>query len=177
MSQTCGICKHPRRTEIERAMAGNISCRKIAAQWQTSASCVSRHRAHTPEALLGAGRSTMNAEENELTKQTDKLLTEVRGMQRRLRLSRKRNTVEVADLLLKISREIRSLLELRSRIAGPRVGIQRPSSAAAQPTEADEVEITESEADALAKKWLARREGASGSAPNVPAKSLEGQGV
>jgi hypothetical protein len=178
MSQTCGICRHSRREEIERAMLGNISCRKIAGLYQTSPSCVSRHRQHIPASLLGAARSRANQEDSELAKATDKLLAEVRGMQRRLRLSRKRNTVEVADLLLKISREIRALLELRSRIAGPRANaMQRPGPSTQEPTESDAAEITEAEADEIAKKWLARRGSALDHNANVPLKSLAAQGV
>lgn len=177
MSQTCNICRHPQRAEVERAMLGNVSCRKIAQLYQTSASCVSRHRHHIPEALLGAARSSKNQEDSELAKATDKLLVEVRGMQRRLRLSRKRNTVEVADLLLKISREIRALLELRSRLSGPRVSQARSSASAQEPTEHDDIEISESEADEVARKWLSRREGTSGNTSDVPAKSRAQQGV
>jgi hypothetical protein len=167
MAQTCSICKHPQRDVIERAMVGNVSCRKIARLYQTSPSAVSRHRQHVPGPLLGEGRALKNAEDSELAKATDKLLAEIRGMQRRLRLSRKRNTVEVADLLLKISREIRALLELRSRIAGPRSQAQRANPSPQEATEQDDAEITAEEADSIAEKWLKRRGEKSDSPPRV----------
>jgi IS30 family transposase len=120
MAQACSICTHAQRAQIERALVGKVAYRKIGEQFNLHIATISRHKAHIPEALLGEARAARNQEDSELAKATDKLLAEIRQMQRRLRVSRKRNTIEVADLLLKISREIRALLELRSRIAGPR---------------------------------------------------------
>lgn len=176
MSQQCSICAHEHRDQIEKLMVANVSCRKIGRQFDLSASTVSRHRHHVPESLLGAARAAKNKEENELVRSCNRLLADVSLMSRKVRHSGLRNSVEAAKVLLQLSRETREILLLRSRLSGAG-SAQRPSSAAAQPTEGDEVEITESEADALAKKWLARRESASGDVPNVPAKSLEQQGV
>jgi hypothetical protein len=157
MAQTCSICRHPRREEVERSLLGNIAYRRIAQQFQVSISALSRHKEHVSGALLGAARSRANQEDSELVKATDKLLAEVRGLQRRLKQSRKRNTIEAGDLLLKISREIRALLELRSRLAGPRMTTtQRQMPAQEQPDD-DAAEITPDEADRIASKWLARR--------------------
>jgi hypothetical protein len=136
---------------------GKVAYRRIAEQFHLSLSTISRHKEHVPAALLGEARAAKNQEDSELAKATDKLLAEIRGMQRRLRTSRKRNTIEVADLLLKISREIRALLELRSRFAGPRSQAQRATPSPREAMDPDDAEITAEEADQIAAKWLARR--------------------
>jgi hypothetical protein len=157
MAQTCSICKHPRRQEIERAMVGKVSCRKIAALYDFSASTVSAHRRHLPEALLGAGRDAKSQEDSELAKATNKLLAQMQTLERRVRHGRNRNTAQAGDLLLKISREIRALLELRARFTSPRVS-SSPAQMQANPSqESDEAEISVEEADAIAEKWLKRR--------------------
>ena len=159
MAQTCTICKHPKRQEIERAMVGKVSCRKIAALYDFSASTVSAHRRHLPEALLGAGRDAKSQEDNELAKATNKLLQKMQWMERRVRHGKNRNTAAAGELLLKISREVRALLELRARFTSPRVSSSSPAQQQrTNPSEEhDDAEISIDEADEIAKKWLTRR--------------------
>ena len=109
MSQSCSLCRHPRRDEIERAMLGNVSCRKIAQLYQTSASCVSRHRHHIPDALLGTAKAARDAGDSELVRGCNKLLADVSLLARKVRHSGKRNTVEAGKLLLQLSRETREI--------------------------------------------------------------------
>lgn len=159
MTPTCTICKHPKRQEIERAMVGKVACRKIAALYDFSASTVSAHRRHLPEALLGAGRDAKSQEDNELAKATNKLLQKMQWMERRVRHGKNRNTAAAGELLLKISREVRALLELRARFTSPRVSSSSPPQQQhTNPTqESDEAEISVEEADAIAERWLKRR--------------------
>ena len=102
----------------------------------------------------------------------------MKAQQRRLKASRQRNTPQVCDMLLKISREVRALLELRSRVSTPRYSspAQRPSQEAT--AQDDDIEITEDEAVQIAEKFLARRRGgALEQHSNVPLKSLTAQGI
>ncbi len=177
MSQTCGICAHPQRETIERLMVGNTSCRKIGGQFDLSASTVSRHRHHIPESLLGSARAAKTKEENELVRACNKLLADVALLSRKVRHSGKRNTVEAGKLLLQLSRETREILLLRSRLSGPRVSTTQRPNFSPEPTEDDAAEITEAEADEIAKKWLARRGSTLDHNANVPLKSLAAQGV
>jgi len=166
MPQVCSICRHNQRDQIEQAMVRNISCRKIAALYRVSSSAVSRHRQHVPEQILGAARTAKDAENTELVKATDKLLAEIHTLQRRVKRSKKRDTVQAGDLLLKISREVRALLELRERLA-PRGSAAQPQ-AKEQRSDDDSELLTEEEATALAKRFLASRPGA-----DVPKTSLQ----
>lgn len=54
MPQKCTICSHPRRTEIERAaVRGELSNRRIAAQYKITESALRRHRfEHLPDLLI-----------------------------------------------------------------------------------------------------------------------------
>jgi hypothetical protein len=155
MAQTCGICKHPRRPEIERALMGNVPYRKIEQLFQVNISTLSRHKEHAGE-LLGAARGL----ESEEAKVADRLLAQIQALERRIKVGRKRNTPEAADLLLKISREIRALLELRARVQVPRPA-SRPTPQTMSSRDDGESEITTEEADQIAAKWLARRASAS----------------
>lgn len=180
MLQTCAICRHPQRDEIEQAMLRKVPCRRIAKQFQTSASTVSRHRGHTSEQFIGAGAVAKGAknEDSELLKAIDKLLAEVHYLQRRLRQGRQRNTVQGADMILKVSREVRALLELRERFAGPRASAAQPQ-AKEQGLDDDAETLSEAEADQLARRWLAQRvlKGSSDATEAATARPLESASV
>jgi hypothetical protein len=177
MSQSCCVCSHVQRDQIEKSLIGNVAYRRIGEQFQVSISSLSRHKEHVPAALLGAARAASTEEQSELAKATTAMLAEMRGFQKRLKQSRARNTPATCDLLLKISKEIRALLELRSRLLTPRMSQGRQNASPQEPTEHDDAEISEAEADQIAKKWLARRESASGYLPEVPAKSRQQQAL
>ena len=178
MSQTCGVCRHPQRDQIEKSLMGNIPYRKIAGLFQISISALSRHKEHVPAALLGAARAASTEEQSELAKATTAMLAEMRGFQKKLKRSRQRNTAATCDLLLKISKEIRALLELRARLVTPRMSTtQRTGTSPEEPTELDDVEITEDEAVEIATKFLARRGSALDNDSNVPSKRPAAQGV
>jgi hypothetical protein len=173
---SCSVCRHPRRDEIEKALVGNVPYRRIEELFQPSIAALSRHKSHIAPALLGAARAAQSEEESELGKATNSLLAEMRGFQKRLKQSRQRNTPATCDLLLKISREIRALLELRSRLLTPRLSQGRQNASPHEPTDEDSVEMTPEEADQVATRWLARRS-ASGNAGDVPSKGREQQAV
>jgi hypothetical protein len=173
MAQTCSICRHPRRDEVERSILGNIPYRRIAELFQVSISGLSRHKEHVPAALLGAARAARNEEESELSKATTAMLAEMRGFQKKLKRSGQRNTAATCDLLLKISREIRALLELRSRLVTPRMNQSQRSMPAQDQPDEDAAEITADEADRIAAKWLARRANRPGASTAVSTVGAE----
>lgn len=156
MAQTCKICRHVKRNDVEKAILANVPYRRIAELFQVSISALSRHKEHIPAALLGAGRAAKDAENSELVKATDRLLARMNTLERSVKRSKKRDTVQAGDLLLKISREVRALLELRERLAGPRVSASQPQTRG-QTVDDDTETISEAEADQIARKWLAQR--------------------
>lgn len=176
MAQTCSVCQHPHRDQIEKALVGNIPYRQIAGQFLTSISALSRHKEHVPAALLGAARAASTEEQSELAKATTAMLAEMRGFQKKLKRSKQRNTPATCDLLLKISKEIRALLELRSRLITPRMSQARPTASPQEIGDEDSTEMTPEEADQVAARWLARRSALPNDS-NVPSKSLAAQGV
>jgi hypothetical protein len=92
MPQTCSICKHPQRLEIERAIVAGTSLRTIAGQFGPSKTAVLRHRTHVVEAIA---RST---EARELVR-TGTLLEDVRAGERRIEsLVGKAEEIRVAAL-------------------------------------------------------------------------------
>ena len=49
----CGGCQHPRRADLDAALAGGTSLRKVAAQFGISTTAVHRHKhAHLPQTLV-----------------------------------------------------------------------------------------------------------------------------
>ena len=55
MPQTCRICRHEKRNEIEQAILGGEAFRRIAKRFGTSATALFRHRkAHIPATLAKA---------------------------------------------------------------------------------------------------------------------------
>jgi hypothetical protein len=137
---------------------GNVAYRRIVELFQVSMAGLSRHKQHIGE-LLGEARGWDSTAED-LSKATDVVLGEVRAFQRRLKVARDRNTPETCDMLLKLSREIRALLELRSKLSAPGMSGSSPvprTTPSRESLDDEEAELTTEEADQLAAKWLARR--------------------
>ncbi len=54
MPQTCKACKHPKRTEIDVALAAGESLRNIASRYGMSDAALCRHKAHASASLVRA---------------------------------------------------------------------------------------------------------------------------
>jgi len=54
----CTICKHPQRTEIDRALVDNETFRNVAKRFGIGASAVYRHKQHLPQHLAKAAKAT-----------------------------------------------------------------------------------------------------------------------
>ena len=49
MNSRCSVCRHPNRTEIEKALAAGVALRKLAGQFAVSKDAARRHRLHMAE--------------------------------------------------------------------------------------------------------------------------------
>jgi hypothetical protein len=113
MPQTCTICRHQHRNEIDKALIRPESLRDIALRFGTSKSALERHRAKClPKHLLLAKQDseTQNAtalvnELRELAKKTGDILS---------RAMREKN----GDLALKAIARLERQLELKARLLG-----------------------------------------------------------
>lgn len=54
MPQTCSICRHPERADIDAVLLAGEPFRHIAARTGTSTTALQRHRSHIPVALADA---------------------------------------------------------------------------------------------------------------------------
>jgi len=76
MPQTCTICTHPQRLQIERALVAGTSVRDIAGQYGPSKTAIGRHRTHVVESIA------RSREAKELVR-TGALLDDVRAGEQR----------------------------------------------------------------------------------------------
>lgn len=51
MAQTCTICRHPQRLELERAIVSGVPMRDISRQFGPSRSAIARHRGHIADTI------------------------------------------------------------------------------------------------------------------------------
>ena len=54
MPPTCALCRHPKRPEVDQALAAGTALRDIAGQFGTSKSALDRHRDHIVTAITKA---------------------------------------------------------------------------------------------------------------------------
>ncbi len=108
MPNTCSLCKHPSREEIDAALLGVESLRKIAARWAVSKSALLRHKAaHLPAAIVKAAAAK---EEISGGKLLDRLTTLNRETTSILREARTAETKDNQLALRAIARAERQLL-------------------------------------------------------------------
>src|SRR5262249_26212173 len=60
MPQTCSICRHPKRDDIEAELRAGTSYRDIARQRNVSKDALSRHRAHHMSRHTATGLTAVN---------------------------------------------------------------------------------------------------------------------
>lgn len=113
MPATCTVCVHPQRAEIERAVLDGLAMRAVARQYDLGRDSVARHsrNGHVPLALtVGADRREA-AHAADLTSRAEELWA---------RASQILADVEGAPLLeLAAVRELRAVIDLLARLAGP----------------------------------------------------------
>ncbi len=113
MPRTCTVCEHPKRAEVDKALAGGASNRSVASLYDVSEASVRRHKGnHLPARLVLAEKAAEVAE-------ADDLLEQVRGLQARALsiLDRAEESGELRTALGAI-REARGNLELLAKLLG-----------------------------------------------------------
>ena len=113
MPQTCTICRHQRRNEIDGALVEGESLRNIAKRTGTSATALHRHKAqHIPKSLVLAQETaeevragTLFERLRSLGRVTQEILHEARGT---------RNHIAALQAIGRIERQ----LELEARLLG-----------------------------------------------------------
>jgi hypothetical protein len=86
MAQKCGICIHPDREKIEKAIISGTTLREISGKWEISKSAIDRHKKdHLPTKLVKAAETreinTAGAlldQLFEITRETEAILKEMR---------------------------------------------------------------------------------------------------
>jgi hypothetical protein len=126
VARSCTICSHPRVSEIDAALMGNVAYRRVAKQFEASAPSVYRHnREHLPVAsdVTGNERTKWNSEEQEQSAvfpvaisgritTGDILGYLVRLQKRTLRILESASTAGRHETALKAIRESRGNIEL-----------------------------------------------------------------
>jgi hypothetical protein len=113
MPQTCTICRHQRRNEIDGALVEGESLRNIAKRTETSATALHRHKAqHIPKSLVLAQETAEEVQAGTLFERlrsvgrvTQEILREARGT---------KNHIVALQAIGRIERQ----LELEARLLG-----------------------------------------------------------
>jgi hypothetical protein len=111
MKNVCKICSHVDRAAIEAGIAAGTNYEKLSQTFGLSPSGLTRHRKHMPEPSI-CSQSDQN-----LLPACDSVIDELRGLQRRARRKADKNPIVGGEMVLKISRELRSWFALRSQLA------------------------------------------------------------
>ena len=115
MPQTCNICRHKKRDEIDRELLAGTPFRHIAARYGTSTSALIRHKTNDIPAALVKAKQV--ADEIRAESLYDRLREVVRETQKILKEARKAGSHD-NDLALKAIARIEKQVELEARLLG-----------------------------------------------------------
>src|ERR1700732_661526 len=110
-AQGCTACASPHRAEIDAAMAAKRAYRWISSEFDVSTATLSRHKDHVASEAI----AVVSESQDEPLVAVDAAISELRKLQ--LRVKRAKNPVQAAELVLKVSRELRSWFSLRFQLA------------------------------------------------------------
>jgi len=113
MSQTCTVCRHQKRQDIEIEIVRSVPYRDIARQYRLSKDAIARHaQVHLPAMLA-------KSEDAREVACADTIMGQAEGLRESaLAILRKAEESEDFDTALKAIREARSCVELLARVAG-----------------------------------------------------------
>jgi hypothetical protein len=127
MPQTCTLCKHPRRNDIDRALLAGDSFRHIAAQYGTSTGALQRHKAdHLPKTLLKAQAAqevvradTLLADVRTAEGRSERLYGAAEGiLERALEAADLKTALNAIRAAVDVMGEARQYMELRGELTG-----------------------------------------------------------
>lgn len=117
MARNGTVCSHPRRRQIDLALVGGTSNRKVAAQFGLTEASVRRHLdAHVPAMLRRAAHGEKEAEELQLAGDLSDQVRQIRD--RAASLLQKAETAGDLKTALQACRELSRCIELLGRFAG-----------------------------------------------------------
>jgi hypothetical protein len=110
--QICTACRHPKRSEIDKALLAGEPFRHIAKHVSVSPTALFRHKAHVEKRLVEAREREEGAHDRDLVKELSKLATRADNLATKAELD--------GDLRTALAgvRELARLLELEARLAG-----------------------------------------------------------
>lgn len=124
---TCTVCNHPRRAEIDRLLVEKVSLRDIAGQTGTTRSALHRHTQHIPGALVAAKEAGKVADAGTLLDRVQGLTAQAISILDAAKADGKHQTALAAI------REVRGCLELLGKVSGElRTGVNAIAVANAQ---------------------------------------------
>lgn len=143
--QQCSACASPHRLQIDNAMAAKRPYKWITKSFSVSSATLSRHRAHLPPDLLPAAAIKG---QDVILRAVDVHISELQRLSARMK--RGKDAMESAKMMLAISRELRSWIQLRAQLA---------ARTPVKPITHDDVEISDAQAQSVAEIILARSKG------------------
>jgi len=113
MAQTCTVCRHDKRLEIDKACVSGKTDRGIAGQYDLSDSSVNRHR---NKCLT---RQLLKASEIKNVAHADTLLGDIRSLKdRAVSILDQAESGKELDTALRAIREVRGCIELLAKVTG-----------------------------------------------------------
>jgi hypothetical protein len=141
-AQECTACVSPNRTAIDAAMRARRAYRWISSQFDVSTATLTRHKDH----LASEAIEVVSESRDEPLAAVDAAISELRKLQ--LRVKRAKNPVQAAELVLKVSRELRSWFSLRFQLAA-----RQPAT----PIVKHDTEVPEDRLESMAAAFLTRK--------------------
>lgn len=78
--KSCGVCSHPKRSDIDAAIVAGTSYRDVSGQFQVSRSALGRHREHIPVALAVAKQAQEAAQATTLLERVEEIIRDCRAI-------------------------------------------------------------------------------------------------
>ena len=135
MPMKCSICSHPKRPEIDQALAlGQASIRAIARQFGATKDSLARHRAHIPAGLLKAKEAAEVAEADSLLERVKSLCSRCENLLSQaetilggaLQLGDAETGMGAIRTAVAAARELRGQFELLGALTGELAKLQQP---------------------------------------------------
>jgi hypothetical protein len=112
MPTPCTICKHPKRTAMDKAIVSGQSCREISASFRVSEDALQRHKGHLGKAIVKAAEAREEAGALDVLQQ----LRAINGAA--LGVLKKARDEGDGELQLKAIDRVQKQIELQAKLLG-----------------------------------------------------------